>query len=333
MWDVNFTDVRVSQFVRVTQERVDKGQQFDLIVSKDKFKTVGKGIAITKEWLSVCNDNLMVGPTVADIESVVKAIWDLRPARVAAFGGARVLGATVLGSYLASQSTPDGLGPWLRDATSNGQYNFCRLRSRALAGHSAQVDVVPASLLAVVVSVFVETVAYADDDPQGKRSEARRQLDSLAATIVENGRGELNDGFVQACVNAAIESRSSENALGPKMPALALSQAVARTCAEKGIQVPGSQVIAHILPHMLDRMRSCGKLLAGEGDTAGWTALCRRLQDTWPDRLRDDKYDDDIATGAAMQTLSKRAGLEAADHKAVLSAVRRAVLAGGPQSP
>lgn len=374
MSDIRFTDVRVNQSVSVTQVRVDQDRQFDLIVAKDRFKAAGEGIATTERWLSICNDNLMVGPTVADIELVVKAIRDVQPARVAAFGGARVLGATVLGSYLARQLARDDVGPWLVGTTSNGERNFCSAGLHRAADR-VQVHVIPASILAVqaaiaktwivnepnqsttywgsaeelvpnrthivteyltealrirrdaferglavVISVFVETIAYAYDDPQGKRSEARSQLDSVAAAIPENRGEELTEGFVRTCVKAAIESRSFENDLGPVMPALALSQAVARTCT----RVPGSQVVAHILPHMLSQMEKRRRLFAERRDVTSWTALCRRLQGTWPEELRDDKYEDLIAERASMQTLSRRAGLTRADHKAVLSAARQA---------
>lgn len=241
-----------------------------------------------------------LGPQIDEVVAVARAVRDSSPKVVVAFGGARALAATVIGTLLGARSAlpSDELDEWLR--TRETRDNLYQRLTRA--SQLPAIYVVPCTLLAAQ-AVLAETWIINDplqDSTQycshtslvpdqawlsielleyvrgvnantaahyawNKDIVATVLLESMAfprpktyapkdraSLVAELGRL-LTDDNLASWLNLALHSRDLENSAWPIMPALTVSQAIARvTAARPKEAIAGDQAVGVLIGPVME---------------------------------------------------------------------------------
>lgn len=183
------------------------------------------------------------------------------------------------------------------------------------------------SNVGIVAAVLIETLAYPALDQAKELGTARQALKILIDLDRRRAWNRLDEGRVRRLLLSAMTSRLCENAVGPAMPALALTQAISRVTAKEGRAQPGALFGAGAAREMIrqlstrsSRPPASHRPIVGNLPS-GWEELCRSLHSKLrPTMSVARSLFPRIARAAAAQLLSQKgAQADESDHESVLA--------------
>jgi hypothetical protein len=143
------------------------------------------------------------------------------------------------------------------------------------------------SNVAIVAAVLIETIAYPSLPSGYGEDDWRTRANSALMSLIELNRRsafrDMNDQDLEVLLRIAQISRHCENAVGPAMPGLALTQAVSRVTAAEGQPIPGARLGAGAARETIHRLETRShqpteSARPRRADLAdGWQELCDDL--------------------------------------------------------
>lgn len=169
------------------------------------------------------------------------------------------------------------------------------------------------SNVAIVTAVLIETIAYPTLRKHNWRSSAQSALENLIQLSSRSAFENPDDVVLEELVRLAQISRHCENAVGPAMPGLALTQAVSRITAGTGKPIAGALLAAGAVKETVRCLESRYSKPAGSSPPRqadlpeGWADLCESLHTTLRRTFDlDGSRFAEIARAATSQILSQK---------------------------